>query len=357
MIAGGASFAPSRWSLPALATVTRNSSGYLATARMTATQKTRNWAFSCGVSPGLSRLSPVSVDIEKLLCLPDPLIPANGFSCKRQTRPYSSAVRFITSMARWLWSVARFESSKIGAISYWLGATSLCRVLTGTPSLNSLASESAMHAITRSGIDPKYWSSISWPFGGCGAEDGPPAVDQVRPGVDEALVDQEVFLLRADGREHLLDVVVAEQLEDAHGLGRQGFHRPEQRRLLVEGLAGPRDEDGRDDEGRAVRGLADVGRAGRVPARVPAGLERGADAAGRERAGVRLALDQFLAAELGDRLARPGRLQEAVVLLGRRPGQRLEDVRVVGRAALDRPVLHGAGDGLGHGSGRGGRPA
>ena len=35
------------------------------------------------------------------------------------------------------WSVARLACSKIGAISYWLGATSLCRVLTGTPSLNS----------------------------------------------------------------------------------------------------------------------------------------------------------------------------------------------------------------------------
>ena len=64
------------------------------------------------------------------------------------------------------WSVARLESSKIGAISYWLGATSLCRVLTGTPSLNSSASQSAMQARTRSGMGPKYWSSISWPLGG-----------------------------------------------------------------------------------------------------------------------------------------------------------------------------------------------
>ena len=83
MIAGGASFAPSRWSLPALATVTRSSSGYLATARIVATQNTRNCAFSCGLSPGLSRFSPVSVDIDQLLCLPLPLMPANGFSCKQ----------------------------------------------------------------------------------------------------------------------------------------------------------------------------------------------------------------------------------------------------------------------------------
>src|SRR5436190_19911304 len=92
MMAGGASFAPSRWSLAALATLTRSSSGYLATARMTATQKTRNWALSCGVSPGLSRFSPPSVAIDQLLCLPEPLMPAKGFSWNRQARPYLSAV-------------------------------------------------------------------------------------------------------------------------------------------------------------------------------------------------------------------------------------------------------------------------
>ena len=69
-------------------------------------------------------------------------------------------------MIRFWWSVARLLFSKIGAISYWLGATSLWRVLTGTPSLNSSASASAMHASTRSGIEPKYWSSSSWPLGG-----------------------------------------------------------------------------------------------------------------------------------------------------------------------------------------------
>src|SRR5437764_11740872 len=86
-MAGGASLAPSRWSLLAPQTETRSNSGYLATARMTATQNTRNWALSCGVSPGLSRFSPVSVDIDQLLCLPEPLMPANGFSCSRQVRP------------------------------------------------------------------------------------------------------------------------------------------------------------------------------------------------------------------------------------------------------------------------------
>ena len=38
-------------------------------------------------------------------------------------------------MTSWLWSTARSVSSKTGAISNWLGATSLCRVTIGTPSL------------------------------------------------------------------------------------------------------------------------------------------------------------------------------------------------------------------------------
>ena len=52
--------------------------------------------------------------------------------------------------------MATLAFSKTGAISYWLGATSLCRVFTGTPTLYSSVSTSDMNAITRSGIAPKY---------------------------------------------------------------------------------------------------------------------------------------------------------------------------------------------------------
>src|ERR1700680_3208966 len=152
MMAGGASLAPSRWSLAAPHTDTRSNSGYLATARITAQQKTRNWALSCGVSPGLSRFSPRSVDIDQLLCLPEPLMPANGFSWNSVTRPYFGAMRRMTSIVSCWWSVARLHSSKMGASSYWLGATSLWRVLTGTPSLVNSVSQSAMQAMTRSGM-------------------------------------------------------------------------------------------------------------------------------------------------------------------------------------------------------------
>ncbi len=93
MIAGGASFAPRRWSLPALAMLKRSRPWNLLTARITAAQKTRNWMFSCGVSPGLSRLLPTSSDMLQFKCLPEPFTPANGFSCIRHARPYFGAIR------------------------------------------------------------------------------------------------------------------------------------------------------------------------------------------------------------------------------------------------------------------------
>ena len=57
MMAGGASLAPRRWSLLAEATDARSRPPYLCTARITAAQNTRNWALSCGVSPGSEQVA------------------------------------------------------------------------------------------------------------------------------------------------------------------------------------------------------------------------------------------------------------------------------------------------------------
>ena len=151
-----------------------------------------------------------------------------------------------------------------------------------------------------------------------GAEQRPAGRDQVGPLEVVLLVDQEVLLLGADGREHALRGAVAEQLQRADRRLRQRVHRAQQRDLVVERLAGPRRERGRDAQQRAVRVLEDERRAGRIPGRVAAGLERRADAAGREARGVGLALDQLLAGELRQRRALAGRRVEAVVLLGGR---------------------------------------
>src|ERR1700752_1028440 len=108
---------------------------HLLTARSTAVQNTRNCRLSCGFLPGLNRLLPSLSPIDQLRCLPDPLTPANGFSCSRHASPYLGAVRRIVSIVIIWCSVATFAFSNTGAISYWLGAPSLCRVFTGTPSL------------------------------------------------------------------------------------------------------------------------------------------------------------------------------------------------------------------------------
>ena len=55
MIAGGASLAPSLWSLPAVATESLSRSAYSSTALMIATRNVRNCAFSIGESPGFRR--------------------------------------------------------------------------------------------------------------------------------------------------------------------------------------------------------------------------------------------------------------------------------------------------------------
>src|SRR5699024_9436155 len=105
-MAGGASEAPRRWSLPAEATVLRRKSWYSSTPLINADRKTRNWAFWLGVLPGLNRFFPESVLRDQLLCLPEPFTPAKGFSWSRHTRLCLAAHFFITCIANWLASQA-----------------------------------------------------------------------------------------------------------------------------------------------------------------------------------------------------------------------------------------------------------
>ncbi len=187
------------------------------------------------------------------------------------------------------------------------------------------------------------------PLGRFRAEQGASGVQQVGPAVEEALVDQEVLLLRSGERHDGVGLFVAEELENALGLGCHRLLGAQQRRLEVQRVTGHRDENRWNAKSIAVRIFQHVGRARDVPAGVSARLERGAQAAVREARGVRLALDQGLAGELGDRGTLAAGLEEAVVLFGGESGQRVEDVRVMRRTLLHRPVLHRHGDGVGHG--------
>ncbi len=106
IIAGGASFAPSLWSFPTSAAASRSKSAWISTAFNIQVKTSRNWKFSCGVTPGSSRLIPSSVVRDQLLCLPDPFTPANGFSCSRHCNPWRPATFFSVSITSWLWSTA-----------------------------------------------------------------------------------------------------------------------------------------------------------------------------------------------------------------------------------------------------------
>ena len=105
-----------------------------------------NSVFFSGFSPGSSRLRPVSVDIDQLLCLPEPFMPSKGFSCNRQMSPCFWATFFISSMVSMFLSMATLVLSNTGAISCWAGATSLCLVLEGMPNDHSVSSRSAMNS-------------------------------------------------------------------------------------------------------------------------------------------------------------------------------------------------------------------
>ena len=86
IIAGGASLAPNLWSLPTLEADSLKRSECSLTAFMIHPRTNKNWIFWWGVLPGSNKFTPLSVVRDQLLCLPEPLTPANGFSCKRHTR-------------------------------------------------------------------------------------------------------------------------------------------------------------------------------------------------------------------------------------------------------------------------------
>ena len=290
----------------------------------------------------------MALPIEKLTCLPEPLIPANGFSWNRHSMPCFWATRLRITISSCWWSAATLERSNMGASSNWPGATSLWRVLAGMPELEQLPLGVEHERQDPLGDGPEVVVVELLALGWLGPEQGPARVEQVGALQEEAAIDQEVLLLGAGKRHHRVRLVVPEQLEDPRRLLGHGLLRAQQGRLVVEGLARHRHEHRRDAQRVAVGVLQDVRGAGDVPAGVAAGLEGGPQATAREARCVGLALGQRLARELGDRRSVAARLQEAVVLLRGEMGQGVEDVGVVGRPLLHRPVLHGRRHHVGH---------
>ena len=252
-IAGGASLAPSRWSLPASAMLARSRSAWTLTPRMTASRNARNWALACGSLPGSSRFSPVvrghrpvvvlarAVDAGERL-----LVDQEHQAVLRGEPAHQAHDDHVVVRADRRRLVDRAPSRTAP------GATSLWRVLAGMPSRHSSRSRSIMNARIRSRIGPKYWSSSSWPLG-----DGAP--NRVRP------VRSRSGRCSASRRstrkyscsgpmfvKHALGGRVAEPAQDAQRLLAERLLRAQERDLVVERLAGVRDVGGRDRQGDAV---------------------------------------------------------------------------------------------------------
>ena len=90
MTAGGASMAPRRKSLPGDAIARRIKSPCLSMAE-TMADMTSGKISGLPVTEltcfGFIKLRPSEVPMDQLLCLPEPLMPANGFSCRSPARP------------------------------------------------------------------------------------------------------------------------------------------------------------------------------------------------------------------------------------------------------------------------------
>ena len=174
---------------------------------------------------------------------------------------------------------------------------------------------------------------------GLGSEERAPGETQVGARLEVLLLDEEVLLLEPDRGDHA-PRLTSEKGQHALCLLLERDLRAQQRRLLVERLAGVGDEG----RGNAEHLVLDERRAHGVPHGVAAGLEGGAKSAVGEARRVRLALHQLLAAKGHEDGAVVLRRHEAVVLLARDAVERLEPVREVRGTKLERPLLHGVGD-------------
>ncbi len=166
--------------------------------------------------------------------------------------------------------------------------------------------------------------------------------EQVRAGGIKPFVHEEVFLFPSQVRDDLLHVGV----EVAAHVGGGFVHGVDglfQRSLVVERLAGVGDENGGNHQGVAQH---EYGR-GRVPGRIAARFEGGADAAVGERRGVGFLLDELLARKFLHHAAFAVVLHESVVLFRRAFGQGLEPVCAMGDTQFHGPFLHAGGHGIG----------
>ena len=177
-------------------------------------------------------------------------------------------------------------------------------------------------------------------LGGRCAEQGSAGLDEVRSQQEKVLIDEEILLLHTQRDSHLAIAGAAEALHQAPGGSRKSLYGAQQRCLLIQRLTGITAEGRGNTERGAIVMPLDKGRAGRVPCRVTARFERGAEATGGEAGGIRLAYDEVLAGKRKQGLAATW-LQKRIMFFGSPSGERLKPVGIAGCAPGHGPFLHG----------------
>ena len=303
----------------------------ICTARITAAQNTRNWAFSCGLSPGSSRLPTPEPPSDQLTCLPEPLMPANGFSCSRQAMPYFCATR-CRVMHDHLLMIGGHVGVFVDRGDFVLGRSDfVVPRLDRHAQLEQLAlgfQHAGQHALgNRAEVVVFEFLAL----GRLGAVQRAAGGDQVGPGEVEVAVDQEVFLLGAGRGRDRAGVLVAEQLQNPLGLLVQRLHRTQQRRLLVQRLAGPGDRTPSECRASCRWGFPECRPGWSDPRPCSRGLRTWRGCRPRESSKRRARPGSAPCREnSASAVPSPVGRQEAVVLFGRQAGQRVEDVGVVG---------------------------
>ena len=128
------------------------------------------------------------------------------------------------------------------------------------------------------------------------SEQGPSGKAQIRSGIIHFLCNEEILLLRSNRGDDALCRIISKQTKDTERLLAERFHGPQQRRLLVQCMPAIGTEGGGDTE----RLSFDKGVGSWVPGRIASGFKCCTQAAGRERGGIRLTLDQLFPGELHD---------------------------------------------------------
>ncbi len=154
----------------------------------------------------------MSVPIDQLLCLPDPLTPAKGFSCSETNEPIPARGVLQDLHRDHLMVGAHVRVLEDGGHLVLVGGHLVVACLDRHAQLGELhlgiehAREDAL------GDRPEVVVVELVALGGLCAEQRSPCGEQVGTLEVVLLVDQEVLLLASDRREHALSVIDAEQL-------------------------------------------------------------------------------------------------------------------------------------------------